>query len=336
MENPVISVIVPVYNQEKYVEQCLNSLFQQASEKVEFIIINDGSTDRSLEICNEIISRSTANARLINQENHGLIKTRSIGLSHAKGEYIVSVDSDDVLLENTLSKLLNLIEKYNPDIICYNATMDLETRKPFFSYPFESEELISEDNKYEIYKLLCSTDTMNNIWAKCVRSSIFRDKEVYEDCEGISNGEDIYQSLVLIDRAKSIVFVNEVMYFWRKTVGSMSRKYNPKYLFSEKKVCNRRLEYAKKWTKEGNDELIESTKRAIYKVLWSVSRSAFVSSEKWDYIKNEIIKLRNDEFYKTYYYDVKGHINKQDIILKSPLPVMRVFKAIYNKRKKNK
>ncbi len=336
MENPVISVIVPIYNQEKFIGQCLKSLFQQASEKVEFIIINDGSTDRSLEICNEMISKCTANAKLINQENHGLIKTRSIGLSLAKSEYIVSVDSDDVLLENTLSRLLNLIEKYNPDIICYNATMDLETRKPFFSYPFKSEEVFTEDNKYEIYKLLCGTDTMNNIWTKCVRSSIFRDKEVYEDCEGISNGEDLYQSLVLIDRAKTIVFVDEVMYFWRKTVGSMSRKYNPKYLISEKKVCTRRLEYAKKWTKEGNDELVESAKFFIYKILRNISRSAFISNEKWDYIKNEIIKLRKDEFFNTYYFKVNKYRNKQDIVLKSPLPVMRLFKAIYNKRKKIK
>ena len=329
MENPVISVIVPIFNQEKYVSQCLESLFAQSSEKTEFIIINDGSTDRSLEICNETLLKYNVNARLIDQKNKGLIKTRSIGLGLAKGEYIVSVDSDDVLLENALPRLLNLIEKHNPDIICYNATKDPETRKPAFSYTFETGTVFSGEGKYELYKLLCGTDKMNNVWTKCVRRSIFMDNEVYQDIENISNGEDLYQSLVLIDRAKTILFVDEIMYYWRQTVGSMSRKYNPKFFISEKKVCIRRLEYARKWTKEENGELVESAERWICRILRDISRKAFVSDEKWSYIKGEIKKLRNDEFYRTYYLDSEIDRNKRDIVLKSPLPVMRLFKIIY-------
>lgn len=329
METPVISVIVPIFNQEKYIEQCLVSLFNQASEKTEFIIINDGSTDRSLEICNEVLRKFNVNAKLIDQKNHGLIGTRSIGLGLANGEYIVSVDSDDVLLENTLPRLLDLIERHNPDIICYNATKDLETRKPAFSYPFESGTVFSGDGKYELYKLLCGTDKMNNVWTKCVRRSIFLDKEVYQDIENISNGEDLYQSLVLVDRAKTILFVDEVMYYWRQTVGSMSRKYNPKFFISEKKVCKRRLEYARKWSKEGNGELVESAEHWICKILRDISRKAFISDEEWSYIRDEIKKLRNDEFYRTYYLNTNKYRDKRDMVLKSPLPVMRLFKIIY-------
>lgn len=329
MESPVISIIVPVYNQEKYIEQCLISLFNQASEKTEFIIINDGSTDKSLEICEEIIKKSNANVKLIDQKNQGLIKARSIGLSHACGDYIVSVDSDDVLLENALPRLLQLIEEYKSDIICYNATRDLETRKPTFVYPFETKTVFSGDKKKELFKLLCGTDKLNNVWAKCVKRCIFQDKEVYEDIEDISNGEDLYQSLVLIDRAKTVLFIDEVLYYWRKTSGSMSLKYNPKFFKSEKKVCQRRLSYAGKWSTTDNKELIENAEHWICKILRDITRKAFLSDEKWSYIKSEIKKLRSDEFYRTYYLNTSKYHDKRDTVLKSPLAIMHIMRLLY-------
>ena len=333
---PVISVIVPVFNQEKYIEQCLVSLFDQASDKTEFIIINDGSTDRSLELCRKVMSRYNANVRLVDQKNQGLIKARSVGLSQACGDYIVSVDSDDVLLDKAIPRLLELIEKYEPDIICYNATRDLKTLKPEFVYPFEDEKLFSGESKYELYRLLCGTDKLNNIWAKCVKRSIFLDKEVYEDIDGISNGEDLYQSLVLIDRAESVLFVNDVLYYWRKTTGSMSRKYNPKFFRSEKKVCLRRLSYARKWTKDGNAELVESAEHWICKILRDISRKAFLSDEKWSYIKSEIKSLRSDDFYRTFYFKTNKYHDKRDVVLKSPMAVIHILRVLYRPFRKEK
>ena len=326
---PVISVIVPIFNQEKYIEQCLVSLFEQASDKTEFIIINDGSTDRSLELCRKTISRYNVVAQLIDQKNKGLIRTRSIGLGYAKGDYIVSVDSDDIILENALPRLLGLIEEHHPDIICFNATNDLETRKPAFSYPFKTETVFSGETKHELYKLLCGYDSMNNIWAKCIRRTLLQDKEVYRDIDGISNGEDLYQSLVVIDRARTILFIDEVLYFWRKTAGSMSRKYNPRFFESEKKVCLRRLDYARKWSKDGDSTLVESAEHWICRILRDISRKAFISDEKWSYIKAEMRKLRNDDFYWAYYYKTDRFPDKRDIVLKSPLPVMHLLKLVY-------
>ena len=327
--SPVISVIVPIYNQEKYIEQCLVSLFSQASEKTEFIIINDGSTDRSLELCRQTISAYNINVNLIDQKNHGLIKTRSIGLTHAKGEYIVSVDSDDVLLENALPRLLELINDRNPDIICFNATSDLETRKPVFSYPFATGTEFSGNGKYELYKSLCGSGELNNIWAKCIRRSLMEDKEVYEDIDGISNGEDLYQSLVVMDRAKTVLFIDEVLYYWRKTEGSMSRRYNPNAFTSEKKVCLRRLHYAKKWEKDNDDTLLSSAEYWIYRILRDISRKAFIADEKWSYIKAEIKNLRGDDFYRTYYLKMNKLRDKRDIVLKSPISVMHLLKIVY-------
>ena len=326
---PVISVIVPIYNQEKYVGDCLQSMFPQANEEIEFILISDGSTDKSADICRAYMEKFPVNARLIDQPNHGLIRTREIGVRDARGEYILFVDSDDELLETAFSTLLDAIHEKRPDMILFNHTSDPVTKAPRFQYPFESGTWFTGDGKYPLYQLLCGTDKLNNIWAKCVKSELFADQDVYADIDGISNGEDLYQSLVLIDIAETVYFIDKVLYHYRVGNTTMSRSYNPKHFLSEKKVCPRRIKYAKKWSKNG-DELVPGAKIWICKILRDVSRKAFLCDKPWSYIKKEFQTLRNDEFYREYYY--RSHIdpNKRDLVLKSPLFVMRVLKAVYS------
>ena len=325
---PLISVIVPIYNQEKYVAECLQSLFSQASEKVEFILMNDGSTDHSGAICQEYMSRFSVHARLIEQENKGLLKTREIGLSHAEGDYILFVDSDDVLLNHALSTLIQAVEEKRPGVVMFNATSDQASLKPLFSYPFQDGQTFSEEQKYALYKLLCCTDKLNNIWAKCVKRELFSDPEVYRDIEGISNGEDLYQSLVLVDRAESLLFLDRVLYYYRVSSNSMSRTYNPRHFTSEKKVCARRIEYAEKWSRD-SDELVTGANIWICKIFRDVTRKLFVSDLSWTRIKEEVVRLRADEFYRAYYLNTHCDPNKRDLVLKSPLPVMRLWKILY-------
>lgn len=326
---PVISVIVPIYNQEKYVGDCLQSMFSQADGQIEFILINDGSTDKSAEICRAYMEKFPVNARLINQPNRGLIRTREIGVRDAKGEYILFVDSDDELLENTFSTLLDAIHEKRPDVILFNHTSDPVTKSARFQYPFESGSWFTGDGKYPLYQLLCCTDKLNNIWAKCVRSELYADPNVYDDIDGISNGEDLYQSLVLIDIAETVYFIDKVLYHYRVGNTTMSRSYNPKHFFSEKKVCPRRIKYAQKWSKNG-DELVSGAKIWICKILRDVSRKAFLCDKPWPYIRQEMQNLRNDAFYREYYYKTNPDPNPRDLVLKSPLWIMRILKAVYS------
>ena len=327
---PVISVIVPIYTQEKYIEACLRSLLTQATEEVEFLLINDGSTDRSLALCREMTAAyPAARVQIIDQENHGLLKTRSIGLAASKGAYIVSVDSDDALLPGAIDALLAAIDKRHSDVILYNATSNPLGQEPLFAYDFPDGAMFrGEEEKYPLYRLACVTDKMNNIWAKCIRRELLEDPEVYDDIDGISNGEDLYQTLVVLDRAQQVEYLDEVLYYWRKTAGSMSRSYNPKFFPSEKKVCLRRMAYAAKWSR-GDDELTHGARVWICKILRDVTRKAFISDMPWEKIKAEIAKLRADDFYRAYYLDADVDKNKRDVVLKSSFPVMRLWKIIY-------
>ena len=325
---PLISVIVPIYNQEKYVAECLASLFSQATERVEFILIDDGSTDKSAAICADHIARSGVNARLLRQANHGLLKTREIGLGQTAGAYVLFVDSDDCLLDGALSTLIPVLDARRPDVVLFNASNDRDGKTPLFSYPFQDGAVFSGEEKYLLYRLLCCTDKLNNIWAKCVRRTLFDDAELYRDIEGISNGEDLYQSLVLIDRAREVVFLDRVLYYYRVSNVSMSRSYNPRHFASEKKVCARRLRYAEKWSRNGG-ELVDGANIWICKIMRDVTRKLFVSSLPWPEIAAELRRLRGDAFYRQHYLEARCDPNPRDVVLKSPLPLARLWKLLY-------
>lgn len=94
LNNPLVSIIVPVYNVQNYIEQCLASLVQQSYENIEIILVNDGSTDNSLAICNTFGAKDSR-IKIINQDNAGVNQARINGFSQSTGDYIMFVDSDD-------------------------------------------------------------------------------------------------------------------------------------------------------------------------------------------------------------------------------------------------
>ena len=124
MEN-LISVIVPVYNVEKYLDKCINSLINQSYNNLEIILIDDGSTDNCGEICDKYALKDNR-IKVIHKKNEGLSAARNLGISISKGDYIIFIDSDDWVDKEILLKLLNLIKKYNSDIaVCdYLLTYD--------------------------------------------------------------------------------------------------------------------------------------------------------------------------------------------------------------------
>ena len=116
MSTFLLSVIVPIFNSKKYLEQCLYSIVNQTYKYLEIILINDGSTDNSGQICDAYIKKDKR-IRVYHRENHGLVESRKFGVEHSHGEFVTFVDSDDWIepdmYESMLSKIINKI----PDII---------------------------------------------------------------------------------------------------------------------------------------------------------------------------------------------------------------------------
>lgn len=117
MKKELVSIIVPVYNGEKYIEKCIESINKQTYKEIEIIVINDGSTDKTKEILEEISMKQKNMTILNKKENKGTAICKNIGIQHSKGKYIFFVDSDDTITEDAINKMLNLLKKNNGDAI---------------------------------------------------------------------------------------------------------------------------------------------------------------------------------------------------------------------------
>lgn len=148
-----ISIIVPVYNTEKYLEQCLNSLINQTYSNLEIIIVNDGSKDNSEQIISGFAKRDFR-IKVIKQNNSGLSAARNKGLEYASGEYVLFVDSDDWIDQSTCEEALKAVSQYNADLVMWSYKREYAdcTKTTFL---FENERLIwNEQNMQELYQRL--------------------------------------------------------------------------------------------------------------------------------------------------------------------------------------
>lgn len=212
-KRPLVSVIVPVYKVEKYIETCLNSLINQTYSNWEAILVDDGSPDRSGEICDEY-ARHDSRFKVIHKENGGLSSARNSGTPKASGDYIFYLDSDDFLHAETLKRLTDLAIQYNADIVQCGFVRGNETEFPA-NLPAES---ISVYNNKTIF-----TDFAAKIitCGKMYRRSVIGDI-VFP--EGLIN-EDDYTTWKFYYKADCIVITSLPYYYYTYNPGSiMSQK----------------------------------------------------------------------------------------------------------------
>ena len=124
----LISIVVPIYNVEKYLEKCINSIIIQTYKNIEIILVNDGSTDSSGKIC-DIYLKKDKRIKVIHKKNGGLSDARNVGIENAKGKYIAFIDSDDFIDSDFIEILYNLIIEYNADVSCCKCNVIYKKNK---------------------------------------------------------------------------------------------------------------------------------------------------------------------------------------------------------------
>lgn len=165
-----ISVIVPIYNAEKYVARCLDSILIQADESIELILINDGSTDKSEEIIKTYLETNKSKIKYIKKENNGVANTRNIGLENATGEYIIFVDSDDYIDKDLFKSLKQYMEQ-DIDIIKYKAVIETEDGDKIGQYEGPIFDIVSGE---EAFSKLCFDDEMvDALWVYAYKKELF-------------------------------------------------------------------------------------------------------------------------------------------------------------------
>lgn len=215
----LISIIVPVYNAEKTIVKCIESIMNQTYKKFELILINDGSTDKSLYILKEFEKKDNR-IIVISQENSGVSLTRNKGINEAKGEYIVFVDSDDYIEESTLEFLINEIEsKDKLDLVISGFCIVKDNNDNFLNTISENKIFDNLDFllNEKLFKFICAP------WGKVYKSEIIKNNNIQFD-KKLSLGEDTIFVLEYLKYIKNVKFVNESLFFINETEGSLSRR----------------------------------------------------------------------------------------------------------------
>lgn len=215
----MISVIVPVFNVEPYLRQCIDSILNQTYSDLEVLLIDDGSPDRCGEICDEYAKRDQR-VRVFHTENGGLSAARNLGLSEARGDYIGFVDSDDWIESDMYEILLGRIEETGADIsICgiWNVSNDSKKAHVFTEIVYTRTEAL---------ELLIDGEINNGVWNKLYCCKLFKNARFPE---GMTS-EDIFFIQRVIFEADRVAVSSAIGYDYRVRHGSLSKSYSAKNL----------------------------------------------------------------------------------------------------------
>lgn len=227
----LLSIIVPVYNVEEYIEECILSLLRQTLKEIEIIVVNDGTKDKSIDIVRKF---NDNRIKIINQDNKGLSGARNTGLRVARGEFIAFVDSDDFIInELAYEEMYKIAEEEKSDIVAGNCIWYYSDEN---NYPMQRNMNLFKNSPMKSEEYFISCMKSNRIYAP-VWLNIYRRKFLLDNklvfMEGVYHEDEEFTPRALIKANKVSIYDNE-FYLYRKRQGSIT---NSKISFNEKR-CN--------------------------------------------------------------------------------------------------
>lgn len=251
----LFSVCIPVYNTSKYLDECLQSVLCQTEKDYEIVLVDDGSTDGSGEICDRYAAQYSQ-IRVIHKANEGLMMTRRRGFREARGDYFLCLDSDDYWLsDRVLERIRAVIEKKNCDMIVFNYIVGRENSaddKEIVLFDHPDGFVFEGEAKDELYRKILIGGFFNNIWIKVPHRKIVDvdvDYSVWKP--DICRGEDMFQTYPMLTNAKRIGYIKEPFVHYRWTPGSISNKPKLQFYNAFRTIYSREEEYLPLW---GMDE----------------------------------------------------------------------------------
>ena len=220
----LISIIVPIYNVDKYLERCIESILKQTYRVFELILVDDGSTDHSLDICKKFLKKDSR-IKIIHKENEGLVSARKAGIKIASGDYIGYVDGDDWIEPDMYMHLINCMIKTGADMIESDYFIDIDDKKQ----RMESKLDYGSYNLDEIVPIMLCDNKFNEYCLKpCLVTKLFK-REILRDVqlsvnERISFGEDAAVLYPYVLKCKKIIIENYASYHYVQRKGSLSNK----------------------------------------------------------------------------------------------------------------
>ncbi|MCH5299776.1 MAG: glycosyltransferase family 2 protein [Ruminococcus sp.] len=334
---PLISVIVPVYNREKTIKKCINSIISQTYSNIEIIIVDDGSTDNSLKKCKEL-SVSNENIIVYHQNNKGVSAARNYGLKESKGEYVMFVDSDDWLEQNAVEYLF---KKLTPetDIVCSCCNVNIDDMVVVDHF-FDGNRIFENTykSKRDLYFQLLDTSYgqpqekiytgIGVPWAKIYRRKFINQVGIQFD-ERINHLEDNLFNLILFYYSNVVRYVDIPLYNYSSDhITTVLNKYDKKLVTSYLLTTNERYHFLSKHNdlqnKDFEDKLLLETLNLLEIVVFNM---IFDKNRKAD--KKTIITELKEVIEKYRMISILKKVNYKDIKNKK---VRLIFRLLHLKR----
>ena len=294
MSQPTISIIVPVYNVEKYLPQCLDSLVNQTYKNLEIICVNDGSTDGSLEILKKYAEKDSR-VKVVSKENEGASVARNAALDMATGTYLMFVDSDDWIELNTCECAIQAMTDYNVDLVMWDYIREFSSgSKPKNIFDcdivFDEEAVESKLHRRmvgivgEELRHPENADALCTIWGKLYKAEyILKNKIKFYDIKEIGTYEDGLFNLNVLQHVSKAAYINKLLYHYRKTnIGSVATGYKPR-LCEQRRVLFCKLD---KYIKKNhcpdiyNEALHNRIALSVLELGLNITKGRFPSKEK--------------------------------------------------------
>lgn len=309
-----VSVIMPVYNAEKYLSEAIESVLNQMYTNFELLLINDRSTDNSKKICKEY---SKKDSRIVllenNSENHGPGPTRNIGLDYATGEYVYFMDADDWADEELLQCAVSRIQETNADIVQFGAIYERYDGNRSEQYFWSGKEILTKDEiKRDFFYYW--KENRNSLWMHLFR------KKVVEAIrfENIIIGEDICYIMDALCNTEKIAYIAKSLYHYRYVEGSTSHRWIKNTIECREIIWNHQLNFLKSF-QEGMDRLAFA-EVAYDNYIWTIYQlSSNLCTLSYGEKKRELIKMEEkmnfDEYRKIYPLKLQHGIEKMKYAL---------------------
>lgn len=274
-----VSILVPIYGVEKFIERCAISLFEQTFDDIEYIFVNDQSKDKSIEILENVILRypnRNKNIKIINHiVNKGLAGARNTGIANATGDYILHIDSDDYIELNTIELLYNKAINDNADIVVCNFFLEWSHTQKKVIQSFNGNVNIFIEN-------ILAGKIVTSVWNKLIKRSLYVDNNIHA-IEGVNLGEDFVTIPKLIYYSQKISKVSDCLYHYVQiNANSYTKKISDKNIENLVSVYSE-LEFFFKNTPNSKDFLSSMRKSKLIKKIELLLRS---NRENFDKIVN--------------------------------------------------
>lgn len=295
-----ISIIVPIYNAEKYLVRCIDSVKNQSYDNYEMILINDGSTDASEEICLKF-QKEDSRIRYLYQKNLGVAEARNNGIRQARGKYVALLDNDDCLNVDFFKCVMEQ-DKEDADILLFqyeNVFTDEEMRNKSQKTNMSiTSKMFVGQGEYLQREMFCPTSedikksTIVFPWGKVYKRKFLLENNIFFDSR-VKLCEDVYLNLQAYEKALKVLYVNYPAYFYFHNIQSAGKAFNPKVVEIETNNIKILDEYV--YSRPRSKEYIKAYDNCLCFRYWSCCFSYFVHPDNSKKISNIVKEMKNFE-----------------------------------------